>query len=288
VNEGTSRREFLTRSALGLAALGAPAHLFACAGAAEANDRLERIGVQLYTVRSLMEQSVEDTLRQVAAIGYKEVEFAGYFNRDAKALRATLDSWGLSAPAAHVPLEDLSSDRADRVLDDAATLGHRYLIVPWLAPEVRRTADDWKRMAQRFNSIGGAVRARGMQFAYHNHEFEFVPVDGQVPMDILLEQSDPGLVKVELDLYWITRAGASISAYFTRWPGRFPTVHVKDSAGAPQHEMRDVGSGSIPFGDIFSQRKQAGIQHFFVEHDNPPQPMETLRNSYTHLNTLTF
>lgn len=294
----TSRRTFLGRAAATALALGAPAHLLACAPAEEkvdngdtaqkASDKLARIGVQLYTVRTLMAKNVEDTLRQVREIGYDEVEFAGYFNRAPSALRQTIDSLGLTAPAAHVGLNDLEGDRLPRTVEAANTMGHRYLIVAYMPPEARKTLDDWKSIATRFNKAGEAVKAAGMQFAYHNHDFEFVPIDGKIPLDVMLEATDPSLVKMELDLYWIAKGGGDWRAYFTRWPGRFELVHVKDSAGPPQHDQRDVGSGTLPFAEIFAQRASAGIQHFFVEHDEPADPLGSIRASYNHLKQLTF
>ncbi len=294
----TSRRTFLGQAAATALALGIPAQLVACAPAdgkgesdttaAPPGDKLAKIGVQLYTVRTLMAKNVEETLRQVAEIGYQELEFAGYFDRTPSALRQTIDSLGLTAPAAHVGLNDLEGARLPQTLDAATTLGHHYLVVAWMPPEARKTLDDWKRISERFNKAGEAVKARGMQFAYHNHDFEFMPIDGKVPLDVMLEATDPSLVQMELDLYWIARGGGDWRAYFSRWPGRFKMVHVKDSAGPPQHEMRDVGAGSLPFAQIFAQRAQAGIDHFFVEHDEPPDPLASIRASFNHLKQLTF
>ena len=128
----------------------------------------------------------------------------------------------------------------------------------------------------------------GLQFAYHNHDFEFPKLDGQVPYDVLLQNTDPKLVQLEIDLYWITKAGQDPLTYFARWPGRVPLVHVKDSAGAPEHKMADVGQGKIDWKRIFAKRDQAGIKHFFVEHDQPPQPFEDIAASYKYLHELEF
>jgi sugar phosphate isomerase/epimerase len=125
-----------------------------------------------------------------------------------------------------------------------------------------------------------------MQLTYHNHAFEFAAVDGRVPYDILLERCDPRFVAFEMDLYWITKGGRDPLAYFARWPGRFPLVHVKDSAGAPEHRMVDVGDGRIPWPAIFARRQQAGIRHSFVEHDNPADPLTSVRRSYAYLRSL--
>lgn len=295
----TDRRTFLGQAAASALALGIPAQLLACTnadGKIDADsaepllvaDKLDRIGLQLYTVRDLMKQNVEDTLAQVAKIGYKEVEFAGYFDRTPQAIRATLDKLDITSPSSHIGFDAIDPAKIGATLDAANTVGHKYIVVAYLLDNQRKTMDDWKRVAEAFNRAGEAAKARGVQFAYHNHDFEFVRLDGKVPYDVLLESTDPKLVKMEMDLYWITKAGGDWSAYFNRWPGRFPLVHVKDSAGPPQHEMRDVGAGSIPFKTIFAERKKGGIEHYFVEHDNPKDPIASITASYQHLKNLTF
>jgi len=128
----------------------------------------------------------------------------------------------------------------------------------------------------------------GIQFAYHNHDFEFPKLEGQVPYDVLLQNTDPKLVQLEIDLYWITKAGQDPLAYFARWPGRIPLVHVKDSAGPPEHKMVDVGQGKIDWKRIFAKRDQAGIKHAIVEHDQPPQPFEDIATSARYLKSLEF
>jgi len=296
---GTDRRSFLGQVAASALALGIPSQLLGCTAAdskstvdsatpSAGTDKLDRIGLQLYTVRDLMKANVEDTLAKVAGIGYKEVEFAGYFDRTPPALRATLDKLGLTSPASHIGYDAIAPAKIAATLDAANAIGNKYIIVAYLLDTQRKTLDDWKRHAEVFNRAGEAANARGLTFAYHNHDFEFVRLDGKVPYDVLLESTDPKLVKMEMDLYWITKAGSDWSAYFNRWPGRFPMVHVKDSAGAPQHEMRDVGSGSMPFGTIFAQRQKGGIEHFFVEHDNPKDPIASITASYQHVKNLSF
>ncbi len=244
--------------------------------------RLAPIGIQLYTLRNLMQQDVEATLAVVAEIGYGEVEFAGYFDRPPARIRELLDANGLRAPAAHVGLPE-PGDAWDRVLDAAAEVGHRYVVTPWI-PQEQRTADGYRRLAESFNRAGTAARARGITFAYHNHDFEFVPQDDRLPFDVLLEETDPALVRFEMDLFWITKGGHDPLEYFARYPGRFPLVHVKDMAG--DGAMVDVGHGEIDFARIFARAAQAGIRHYFVEHDDPADPLESARRSYAHLRDL--
>ena len=280
----TNRRDFI--ETLGAAALGhalqpraptpeprAPLH------------RLTRIGLQLYTVRRAMQADVEATLARVAATGYTEVEFAGYFGKSPGEVGAILDRHGLAAPAAHV---SMAADQWRAALDAARVIGHHYVVVSWIPAEQRQTLDAYKRMAQDFNRLAAEARAAGLQFAYHNHDFEFVPLEGRLPFDVLLAETDPKLVQLEMDLYWITKGGQDPLAYFARYPGRFPMVHVKDSAGAPEHRMVDVGAGTIDFRKIFARRKQAGIRHFFVEHDEPADAFASIRASYEYLKRLEF
>jgi len=246
--------------------------------------RLDRIGLQLYTVRAQLAADFEGTLARVAAIGYREVEFAGYFGRDPRDVRAMLERHGLVAPAAHVQSIAPAAWRAS--LDAANIVGHRYAVVAWLPTEQRRTLDDFKRLAQMLNRMAGEARAAGLQFAYHNHDYEFVPLEGRLPFDVLLAETDPQLVWIEMDLYWITKGGQDPLTYFARYPGRFPMVHVKDSLGPPDHNMADVGAGTIDFRKIFARSAAAGIRHYFVEHDEPPDAFASIRASYDYLRRL--
>ena len=255
------------------------------AAATHPTGSLERIGVQLYTVRSLMESDFEGTLRQVAAIGYDEVEFAGYFGRGPAEVKALLAEVGLRAPACHVSLDTLRGDLA-ATLDAARTVGHDYVVCPWLAPEERGSAAGYRALAGLFNEVGAACREAGLRFAYHNHEFEFENVDGQVPMDLLIEGTDSSLVHFEIDLFWITKGGRDPLAYFARYPGRFPLCHVKDMADGGT--MVDVGAGRIDFSAIFARSEEAGLRHYFVEHDQPADPIASIAASHAYLEGLTF
>jgi sugar phosphate isomerase/epimerase len=287
-DEAVSRRGFVGSLAGALVAvrgLGVAGLPFG--GDTDTGARIERIGVQLYTVRDAFAKDPDATLERIAGIGYREVEFAGYADRTPAALRKTLDRLNLAAPSGHLPFESLDKDW-DRTLDGAATLGHRYAVIAWFPPEYRKTLDDWRRLGERFTKAAEVAKRRGMQFCYHNHDFEFTPVDGRLPYDVLLESSDPSLVRMEMDLYWITKAGQSPPAYFAKYPGRFPMVHVKDSAGPPEHRMVDVGQGTIDWRGLFARRKQAGIEHYFVEHDEPADAFASIAKSYGYLEKLRF
>jgi sugar phosphate isomerase/epimerase len=272
------RREFIGT----MGALAAGAVLPAC----RTSRHLDRIGLQLYTVRGQMEKAFEGTLARVAATGYHDVEFAGYFNHTPAEVRRMLNRHGLAAPSVHTG--SIAPEDWEKALDAAHVIGHKYIVVPSIPEERRKTLDDWKRVAADFNRAAGMAETAGVQFAYHNHDFEFKPVEGRVPYDVLLAETDPKLVQLEIDLYWMTKAGQDPLAYFARWPGRVPLVHAKDSAGPPDHRMVDVGAGKIDFRTIFAHGAQAGIKHAFVEHDNPPDPFASIKASYDYLKRLEF
>lgn len=248
-------------------------------------DRIKKIGVQLYTVRDALKADFEGTLQRVAAIGYKEVEFAGFMGRTPAQVKAALRQNGLKSPASHLSLEDLQQ-RWGTTVEAAHAIGIEYLVVPWIDADQRTSLDGYKRVAATFNQVGRQIRSAGLRFAYHNHAFEFERMDGQVPYDLLLQETDPDLVEFELDIYWTVTGGGDPLAYFARYPGRFPLVHVKDRTADGQ--MVDVGAGAIDWGAIFADRKEAGIKHYFVEHDEPKDPFASLAASYDYLHDLRF
>ncbi len=257
--------------------------------------RIARVGIQLYTVRDLMKADFEGTLAKVAQIGYREVEFAGYFDHTPEQVRAVLDKNGLASPSCHVGYGDATGPGWSATLEKAKAVGHQYVVCAWIDEQARKSADDWKRICDQFNTAGTAAQAAGLQFAYHNHSFEFVPLaDGRKPYDVLLANTDPKLVQLEVDLFWITFGGGDPVAYFMQYQGRFPMVHVKDMIKKPSPDvtpdkvMVDVGKGSIDWKAIFAHSGHAGIQHYFVEHDQPPQPLVDIKVSFDYLNGLEF
>ncbi len=246
-------------------------------------ERLERIGLQLYTVRDLMQADVGRTLEKVAAIGYREVEFASYFGESPARLRMLLDAVGLEAPSSHVSLQRLTDDSA-LVFDAAEIVGHRYLVVPSLDPPDRRSLDDYRRVAAALNRAAESASARGLWVGYHNHDFELARIGGVRPYDVLLSGTDPALVCFEMDFFWMTSGGADPVAYLERHPGRFHLCHIKDMDR--RGEMTEVGAGRIDFRKILHYREAAGLRHFYVEHDHPTDPLEFIRSSYTFLHSL--
>ena len=265
-----------------------------------ATHKIEKVGLQLYTVRKFMPDDFEGTLAKVSEIGYKEVEFAGYFNHSPKDVRAILDHHGLTAPSTHTGYNTLG-DKLPEVIETAKIIGHEYIVNPAIDDSMRGKLDGWKQAAEVFNRAGETCQKAGIQFAYHNHWWEFRQIEGKMPYDVLLESTDPKLEKMEMDLGWITVGGQDPLKYFNLYPGRFPLVHVKDWTKVPPMpapgstfnmdqapEMTSVGKGSINWKRIFAQSDKAGIQHYFVEHDMPKDAFESIRISYTYLSQLRF
>ncbi|HTK47260.1 MAG TPA: sugar phosphate isomerase/epimerase [Gemmatimonadaceae bacterium] len=323
-SDAHDRRTFLKT----LAASGAAFAAFGCAtsgatsGAAQSvsgsraasgipSGLADRIGVQLYSVRDRMEKDFTGTLEGVAKIGFEEVEFAGYFNHSPEDVRALLDRLGLRAPSSHIGLDQLQKDLAGEV-KIAKTIGHEYITVPALIPPlVGKVAPDyWPKTAAEFNRIARALKDDGLGFAYHNHSFEFEKLpDGRTGYDVLLAETDPALVKFELDLLWATVAGQDPVAMFQRSPGRFVMWHVKDVKGLGEarriattgegstiqrlqklaSSLAAVGTGDIDFRRIFAAAQLSGMQHFFVENDAAPQTASSLADietSYRNLRQL--
>ena len=281
-----TRRNFL--ATLGVAAFGLASRDALANGVLLAPKRkLKKVGLQLYTVRDLMKADLPGTLRKVAQIGYKEVEFAGYFGRSPAQIRALLKQNGLTSPSSHIGLDILEKDPV-KAFADAKAIGHQWATVPYIPEERRKTVDDWNRIIDLLNRLGPQAKAAGLRLAYHNHDFEIRPVNGVRPLDMMLDRTDPSLVDFEMDLYWVVFGGGDPIDFFNRHPKRFAMVHVKDSAGPPDNKMVDVGKGTIDFPKIFAQSDKAGIKHYFVEHDQPADPIATIRNSYQYLHALRY
>ena len=265
--------------------------------------RIKTIGIQLYTVRDALRQDYDGTLAKLAAMGYREVESGKDHDKpNPKEMREALMRHGLTSPSYHVDWDSLGANWP-KVIEDNKIVGRTYLVNPWIDDEVRNKPDGWKHASETLNRAGETAKKAGIQFAYHNHWMEFVPLDdGKLPYDVLLENCDPNLVKMEMDLGWITVGGQDPVKYFKRDPGRFCMVHIKDVhevpdaasvrdgrfAGENMTILADVGKGIIDWKRIFANSEHAGIKHYFVEHDNPKNSMETARVSYEYLDKLRF
>jgi sugar phosphate isomerase/epimerase len=271
------RRDFICASALATAGMALPR---ATKGAVAP---LDRIGIQLYTVRSLMGESVDGTLETVAEIGYEEVEFAGLFDRTPRQVRETLDRVGLTAPATHHGI-DVFRDGFEEAAETANILGHRYLVLPSLPRDELASLDAVRRVADEMNGFGERCNAAGLRFAFHNHAVELAMTDGDVPLLVFLERTEPDLVTFEVDLFWMIHGGGEPLLYFDAYPGRFELCHVKDRTA--DGEMVNVGRGVIDFAEIFRDAERAGLQHYFVEHDSPDDAATSIADSFQHLSSL--
>lgn len=264
---------------------------------------IDRLGVQLYTLRSEMERSLEETIDRAAEIGYREVEFAGYFDRSPQEIRRLLDQYGLTAPSVHIDYRGVESNLA-QVVEVAHIIGHQYIVNSMIDPDLIGDPDGWKRAAELFNRAGEFTRRAGIQFAYHNHFFEFLPLHGKLPIEILLDSCDPEFLKMELDFCWMAAVEQEPFPYFQQYPGRFPLVHLKQLRKVPARMSTDesvfdfferaspyiteVGEGVIDWKHIFSHASTAGIRHFIVEHDAPQSPFDSIQVSYAYLQNLRF
>lgn len=287
-----TRRDFLL--ALGASAL-VPS-ISTAMGCAPASDErasplpraLGGVGVQLYMLRAQMRADVEGTLARIASTGYTEIEWWGNWGRTPAQLRALLDSHGLRSPAAHIDPRDLERDRLPALLDAAAAMGHKSLLVAWTPPEQRRSADDWKRVAETLNVAGTSAAAVDVRTGYHNHDFEFQRFGDQSGFEILVDETDPNFVDIELDCFWAFKAGFQPLALLNAHKARIKYLHLKDSSGPPAHEQRDIGAGVIQWKPIIETGLANRVTNVFVEQDDPPDPWASAVAGREYMRTLGY
>jgi len=272
-----SRRDVLRLLAAGVAGSTLLPHLAQAAAHAE-RPRIERLGLQLYTVRAALAKDIEGTVAAIARAGITELEFFNPFGKDVAWWNALLRKHDLTAPSSHEALPKTDNDWGP-IFDRANGMGHRLVIVPYVGDEYRGTRANWQRLADRLNVGAQKAKAAGLLFGYHNHDFEFAPVEGTTGYDILTTQTDKELVKLELDLYWTVKAGQDPLAIMKRWPNRIVAVHVKDAGPAPERKMTEVGAGTIDFKTILATGRTQGLRHWFIEHDNPVDPIASITAS---------
>ncbi|MDF0542293.1 sugar phosphate isomerase/epimerase [Sphingobium sp. H39-3-25] len=268
----------------GLAALASqPTAVFAAP-----TGKIRTIGLQLYTLRDLFSADPVATLEKVARVGYREVEYGGgnYDQMDHGLLRSTMDRLGLSCPSLHIGYEALL-ENFDASVTMAKTLGADTVVLPYMVDK-HRNAEAWKAALVNINRFGERLKAAGLGFAYHNHDFEFtVKTDGVSLFDQLVKGCDPALVKIELDLYWAVHAGEDPQALIRSLAGRIYSYHVKDMRA--DRSMTSVGSGTIDFAGIFKLNQLAGVRHFYVENDQAPAPyIPDISKSFETLRALRF
>ncbi|ONI89201.1 sugar phosphate isomerase [Saccharothrix sp. ALI-22-I] len=270
-----SRRTFLSTTLAAGAAVALPA-------TASAADRLcrrvpkESISIQLYTLRSIMGDDPEPVLSALADIGYRKVELAGTYGRGAAEFAAVLRRCGLRATSGHVGIDgDL-----DRVIADARTLGHKYVVVPWVN---YATLAEWRAFTMRLEAAGEELRRAGLSLGYHNHAHEFVPVEGIRPFDVITAGTTRRNVHLEVDLYWAVTGGVDpVEVYRAHFP-RVRQFHVKDRAA--DGSFADPGTGTIDFARIF---RAANVAEYIVENDQPRDALATARIGYDYLVDLRF
>ena len=248
------------------------------------------LGLQLYTVRDEIGKTkdLSKTIGQVASAGYKQIELYGYnterkfFGKTVKEFSAILKQHGLKTPSGHYGLADMTYgaeynwDSWKYLIEDATVLGNKYIIVPYM-DDKHRTADDFKRLAERLNKGGELSKAAGITTGYHNHWFEFDAMGDTTAYEYLLTNTDPALVKFEMDLYWFANAGQDPINWIKKHPGRYPLWHIKDmeakTEGKPKGQTCEVGQGIIDWKSIFAHQAEAGVDYVFVEQEQYRKPV---------------
>lgn len=277
------RREFLHTAAVAGAALLSIRPLSA---AAKIKGQL---GLQLYTLRDSIDANPKGVIKKVADCGYKELETYSYgdgkiFGMDFQDFGKYVRDLGMKVVSGHYGLDQATADSWEQAISDAKSIGQEYMVVPYLVDSDRKSLDDYKSVCEKLNKAGEACRKQGMRFGYHNHAFEFNVMDGQKPFDLMLAELDPKDVGIEMDIYWVIRAGADPVSYFEKYPGRFEQWHVKDMDKSDKDRNADVGKGSIDYKPIFAKAKKSGMKHWYVEQESyPGDPMDSVAESARYL-----
>ena len=252
--------------------------------------RLQRVGIQLYSLRDDARRDLERTLGDIAAIGYKDVELLGSMNNfdmPPARLRTILDRNGLRAPSTHVSGNAL--DDLDRQLDEARTLGHQYLIVASLPISGPRSVDDYRRWADRLNESGKRARERDVWVGFHNHANDMTPIGGVVPYDVLMERSDPSVTRMQLDTGNLAMAGRDPHEYMARFGTRYWSFHIKDVPQLGATHDAELGTGAIDFKRLLASIDRIDEKHLFVEQETyPGTPLESMRRDYAYISALEF
>ena len=246
------------------------------------------IACQLYTVRDMAAKDFADTVKQVARIGYRAVELAGYGNlKSAKEARKALDDHGVKAISSHAGIAGMESD-LNKILDENETLGCKTTVLSWMPEDRRKDAAGWRAAAQSLNKIGAEAQKRGHEFAYHNHSFEFQKFDGKYGLDILYENTDPKLVKAEIDTYWVQHGGEDPVPYINKLGPRVTLLHLKDMGKGADKRFAEVGTGILNFRAILDAAEKLGTRWGIVEQDSTYEtaPIDAVRTSYENLKKL--
>jgi len=255
-------------------------------------------GLQLYTLRDDFPKDPKGILKQVADMGYKQVEGYGweaekFWGIDTKELKSYLDSLGLTMVSSHSEINENFEKKAEA----AARTGMKYLICPWLGlddavTKKKRTIDDFKRIAEDFNKKGEICKNNGLRFAYHNHDYSFKELEGQLPQTVMMDNTDPALVDFEMDIYWVVTGGQDPEAWMKKYKDRFRLCHVKDRTRTPVEDNGknsiDLGAGSIDYATILKTAKENGMQYYIVEQEFYPNgsPLEAARADASYMKDL--
>ena len=304
-----SRRDFLKVSAAGaigaftLSSFANKTNDLAIFDVSRAKARSFGIGLQLYTIRDAMEKDVPGSLKKVSDAGYKYVELANYgnhkfYNYEPSEFKKLVNGLGMEILSSHASVDarGITMDDAKKMAEDHAKLGTKYCMQPWVVEEARKTIASYQKMVADWNMVGKIMKENGIQFGYHNHNFEFDTVEGKVPyFDIMLAELDKNLVTMELDLFWTTKAGQNPVEIFKKYPGRFQLFHMKDMYTKQPpifttdgvSDLAPVGSGLIDFKTILAAKKIAGMKFMIVEQDKTKddKPFDAIKTSITNLTT---
>lgn len=250
---------------------------------------LSRIGLELYSVRNEMKKDPEATLAAVRAMGYNDVELLWSFNnfdRTPEQVRAALDHVGLHAPSGHIAPEALLKDWQKSV-DAARLVGSEYLIVPSLPAETNKSLDAWKLWAERFNNAGQIANKAGLWLAFHNEPDHMKPINGQVPLDLFIQWTDPNVVRHQLDVGNMLLGGGDPMRYLTKYKDRYWSFHLKDVTANKKSDT-ELGKGVFDFKKFLAAIPNLDRKPCYVEQESPPMPMDSAKANHTYLQTLEF
>ena len=287
------RIDFIKSAAAGIAVTAITGKLVSCrpSSVIGKSDHLNGFGLQLYTLRDILPKDPKGILKQVAAMGYKQVEsFEGkegmFWGMKNTEFKKYMDDLGMEIISSHC---DINKD-FERKVNEAAEIGMKYLIDPWVGPQ--KSIDVFKKTADTFNERGETCKKAGLRFGYHNHDYPFVPVDGQLPLDVMISNTDPSLVDFEMDIYWVVTAGADPIAWFEKYPNRFKLSHIKDRKKNALPSDKDAscvaGQGEIDFAKILKAGQKNGLKYYFVEqeHYDNMTPIEAAKGNAEYLKKL--
>ena len=246
------------------------------------------IALQMYTVRDVAKNDFAGTLKQVADIGFKYIEFAGFGGGDAAGAKAACDKVGLTGISAHVGIDALR-DNVEGAINDAKTAGYKHIVCPFMPKPMQDSIDGYREAASILNEAGLHCRNAGISLGYHNHDFEFRTMDGSTGFETLLNHTDSELVSFELDIMWVNFAGQSVIDWMKKLKGRLPLLHVKDHVAGGERKFTEVGTGVVPIADAVKIAADCGVKYLIIEQDNHwnPDPMTSVRTSYNNLKKIT-